>query len=489
MPAADPPRRATDVAAAVADGRTSARAEVDAALARADALQATTNAFTDLLGERARAAADALDARLAAGEAAPPLAGVPIAVKANLAVAGVRTSAGAAILRDYVPPETATVVARLEAAGAIPIAMANLDAFGMGSSSEASVHGPVRNPVDPARVAGGSSGGSAAAVAGGAVPLAVGTDTGGSVRQPAAFTGVLGVKPTYGTLSRSGVIAYASSLDQVGLLAHDANDLAVALDAMVGRDPRDATSLDVPAVFARDLRTSPAADAGAGDAPLAGLRVGRVVETFGEGNAAEVEAATAATLARLEALGAEVRDVAVPAAPAALAAYYLIASAEASSNLARYDGTIAGVRVGEDGDGQVAVTTASRGAGFGREVRRRILMGTFALSAGHVDAWYARALQVRRKVSDDLTAAFGHVDLLATPTAPGVAYPLGARVDDPLAMYLGDADTVLANLAGLGAISVPADVPGGALPVGLQLLAPPLGDGRLLQVAAALQRA
>lgn len=479
---ADPSRRATEVAAAVAAGGTTARAEVDAALARADALQATTNAFTDLLHDRARAAADALDAQLAAGASAPPLAGVPFAVKANLNVAGVRTSAGSAILTDFVPPETATVVARLEAAGAIAIAMANLDAFGMGSSSEASVHGPVRNPVDPTRVAGGSSGGSAAAVAGGAVPLALGTDTGGSVRQPAAFTGVLGFKPTYGTLSRSGVIAYASSLDQVGVVARDAGDVAAALDAMVGRDPKDATSLDVPAVFARDLARTEG-----GDAPLAGLRVGRVVETFGAGNAPEVEAATHATLARLAALGAEVRDVAVPAAPAALAAYYLIASAEAASNLARYDGTIAGVRVGADGDGQVAVTTASRGAGFGREVRRRILMGTFALSAGHVDAWYGRALQVRRKVADDLQAAFGQVDLLATPTAPGVAFEVGARVDDPLAMYLGDADTVLANLAGLGAISVPADVEGGGLPVGLQVLAPPLGDGRLLQVAAALQ--
>ena len=477
MPDAPAPvRTALAIAADVAGGRTRAREEIDAALARAEAAQARTNAFTHLLHARARAAADALDAARAAGETLPPLSGVPFVVKANLCLEGAPTTAASAILAGFVPPYTATVVARLEAAGAVPIAMANMDEFGMGGSSEASAHGPVLHPADPERVAGGSSGGSAAAVAAGVVPFALGTDTGGSVRQPAAFCGLIGFKPTYGTLSRYGVIAYASSLDQVGVLAHDVRDVAAVVDLMRGPDPHDATTVEAPSTAA-EL-----------DAPLTGLRVGVVPELAGEGNHAAVRAGMDATVARLRELGAEVRPASLPSSRAGVACYYLIASAEASSNLARYDGTITGARVGEESDGQVEVATATRGAGFGTEVRRRVLMGTFVSSAGHVDAWYGQALRVRRKIADEMDAAFEDVDLLLTPTAPGPAFRQGERIDDPLAMYLGDVDTCLANLAGVGAVSVPAGRDERGLPVGAQLLAPALHDATLLRVAAALSR-
>jgi len=476
-------RTALQIVADVAAGRSSARAAVDAALERAAKVQTDTNAFTHLLTERARTAADALDARLhaerAAGRPAPPLAGVPFVAKANLCVEGVPTSAASNILADFHPPYDATVIARLEAAGAVLIAMGNMDEFGMGSSSEHSAHGPVRHPLDPDRVAGGSSGGPAVAVTTGVVPIALGTDTGGSVRQPAAFCGVLGFKPTYGTLSRHGVIAYASSLDQVGVLARDAGDVAAVLDALVGRDRYDATTLELPGGYRVGLEAP-------GGAGLDRLRVGVIGELVGEGNHPAVQDATEETIRRLRELGAEVSEVEVPDARAGVACYYLIASAEASSNLARYDGMITGVRVGEEIDGQEAVMTASRGAGFGTEVRRRVLMGTFALSAGHVDAWYGRALQVRRKVSNQLSDAFASHDLLLSPTVPTPAFRQGERTNDPLAMYLGDVDTCLANLAGIGAISVPAGRDQAGLPVGVQFLAPALHDGRLLRVAQAL---
>ena len=488
MPAGDPgTASAHEIAQAVATGAARARDVVDAALERAAGVQAATNAFTQLLPERARAAADRLDAARDVGAALPPLAGVPFVAKANLCVAEVLTTAGSAILADFRPPYDATVIARLEAAGAILIGMGNMDEFGMGSSSESSAHGPVRNPWNDGRVAGGSSGGAAVAVATGVVPLALGTDTGGSVRQPAAFCGVLGFKPTYGTLSRHGVIAYGSSLDQVGVLARDTRDVALAMDALVGKDANDATTVDVPPTFV--TAASPgAATAEATAGGLAGIRVGVVTELSGEGNDPAVAQALTETIRRLRHAGAEVVDVHVPSARAAVACYYLIASAEASSNLARYDGTITGVRVGNENEGQVEVMTASRGAGFGTEVRRRVLMGTFALSAGHVDAWYGRALRVRRKVANELDAVFGQVDLLLTPTTPTAAFRLGERLDDPLAMYLGDVDTCLANLAGIGGISVPAGRDADGLPLGVQLLAPPLQDGRLLRVAGALAR-
>jgi aspartyl-tRNA(Asn)/glutamyl-tRNA(Gln) amidotransferase subunit A len=357
----------------------------------------------------------------------------------------------------------------------------------MGSSNENSAFGPARNPWDPERVPGGSSGGSAIAVAAGVVPLALGTDTGGSVRLPASFCGTLGFKPTYGRLSRYGVVAYASSLDQVGVLTRDAGDAVAALAVMAGHDPMDATSLEVeegafvpafPPVAARD---------GASEAALSGLRVGVVRELAGEGNAAEVREALQRSIEALRALGAEVRDVSVPSVRYAVATYYLVATAEASSNLARYDGMIYSARVGADGDGQEAVMMRSRGATLGREVRRRVLMGSFALSAGYYDAYYGKALKVRRVIANDLAAALSNVDVLLTPTAPSAAYRLGEKRDDPLAMYLGDVCTCLANLAGLPAASVPAGRTPSGLPVGVQVLAPALRDDVVLGVAAALQ--
>lgn len=477
-------RAALSIAADVAAGRTRARDEIDAALARAEATQQRTNAFTHLLHDRARAAADRIDAARDAGQTLPSLAGVPIAVKANLCVQGAPATAASAILADFVPPYTATVIARLEAAGAVPIAMTNMDEFGMGGSSEASAHGAVRHPRGADRVAGGSSGGSAVAVADGVVPLALGSDTGGSVRQPAAFCGVLGYKPTYGTLSRYGLMAYASSLDQIGLFGHSVSDLVAAIDVMRGSDPADATSVDTPSLGPLDPGADP--DADPGDAPLAGTTIGVVPELRGDGNHPAVRSGLDRTIERLRQLGAEVRDVSVPNARAGVACYYLIASAEASSNLARYDGMITGAPKGASADGQAAVMTATRGAGFGDEVRRRILMGTFALSAGHVDAWYGRALQVRRKITNELGAAFDDVDLLLTPTAPGPAFRRGELVDDPLAMYLGDVDTCLANLAGLPAISLPSGHDEDGFPVGAQLMASALHDRILLRVADVL---
>ncbi|WMT57933.1 Asp-tRNA(Asn)/Glu-tRNA(Gln) amidotransferase subunit GatA [Truepera radiovictrix] len=467
---------ACDIAEAVGSGRERAETVVRRALSRADRVQRETNAFITLCGEAALARARALDARLAAGEAPPPLAGVPVAVKDNLCTRGVRTTAGSRSLEHFVPPFDATVVARLEAAGAVVIGKTNLDEFGMGSTNEHSAFGPVRNPWDLERVPGGSSGGSAVAVAAGVVPLALGTDTGGSVRQPASFTGVLGFKPTYGVLSRSGVIAFASSLDQVGVFGRSARDLALALTAMAGPDPLDATSLEAPPL---------SADLGTGT-ELSGLRVGLIKELSGAGNSPEVREALGRTTAALRDLGAEVSEVSLPHAPYGTAAYYIVAPAEASSNLARFDGMVYSRRVGESRLGQGEVMRRSRGALFGPEVRRRILVGTYALSAGYYEAFYGKALKVRRLIADEVRRAFGRFDLLLTPTAPSPAYRLG-EVADPLRMYLGDVDTVLANLVGCGAVSVPAPTPG--LPCGVQFLAPPLEDARLLRVAGALEAA
>ena len=464
---------ARELAAAVRGGRASAVELAEAALAGAAAARPGT--FLALSHARARAAAAAVDARVAAGDDPGPLAGVPLAVKDNLCTAGVATTAGSAVLRGFVPPYDATVVARLEAAGAVVIGKTNLDEFGMGSSSETSAYGPVVHPRDAERVAGGSSGGSAAAVAAGVVPLALGTDTGGSVRQPAAFCGVLGVKPTYGRLSRHGVIAYASSLDQVGVLAVDADDAALALRAMAGRDPADATTVDRDP----DELLSPPLDA-------RGLRVGRVVELWREGVDPGVRAALDGVAARAEAAGAAVVDVTLPLASVAVAAYYLTATAEASSNLARYDGTLYGARVGAPGDGHEAVARATRSAGLGREVQRRVLMGAFALSAGYVDAYAERAARVRRRIAGALAEALRDVDVLLTPTAPTVAWRLGERLDDPLAMYVADVATCLANLAGLPAVSVPAGTAEDGLPAGAQLIGAPWSEGRLLSWARLL---
>lgn len=465
--------RARELAADVRAGRVTARDLVERALAGATA--SPSNAFLALAPERARQRAAAVDAAVAAGRDPGPLAGVPVAVKDNLCTAGVPTTAGSALLDGFVPPYDATVVARLEAAGAIVVAKTNLDEFGMGSSSETSAFGPVRHPADPGRVPGGSSGGSAVAVAEGVVPLALGTDTGGSVRQPAAFCGLLGIKPTYGRLSRYGVIAYGSSLDQVGVLAHDAEDAALALAAMAGRDPADATSVDRPL---GELTLTPLV--------ARGLRVGRLTSLWDAGVAPGVRAALDGVAARCVDLGAELVDVPMPLTDAAVASYYLIATAEASSNLARFDATLYGRRVGAARDGHESVARASRASGLGREVQRRVLMGAFALSAGYVDAYAERAARVRRRIADALAEALRGVDVLLAPTAPTVAWRIGERIHDPLAMYVADVSTCLANLAGLPALSLPAGPAEDGLPAGAQLIGPAWSEARLLAWAQAL---
>lgn len=416
-----------------------------------------------------------MDARLSAGEALP-LAGVPVVVKDNLNVAGTRTTCGSRILSNYVSPYSATVVERLTQAGAVIVGKANMDEFAMGSSTESSAWGPTLNPWDPERVPGGSSGGSAVAVAANITPISLGSDTGGSVRQPAALTGVYGLKPTYGRVSRYGLVAYASSLDQVGPFARTAADLALVMNVLAGHDPRDATSLEAPPAF----RTGTPQE-------LRGLRVGVIRESLG-GNTPGVEAALQGVLSALRDAGAVVSEVGVPSVQHAIAAYYLIATPEASSNLARYDGMVYGARV-PAGD-VMGSMTLTREQGFGREVQRRILLGTYALSSGYYDAYYSKAMRVRRLIADDFARAFAGVDLLITPTSPFPAFRRGEKTADPLAMYAADVDTVAINLAGLPALSVPAgfeEVDGRRLPVGVQFIAPALGDERLVALAGSLE--
>jgi aspartyl-tRNA(Asn)/glutamyl-tRNA(Gln) amidotransferase subunit A len=468
------------IAEDVRAGRVSAEEVTIQALERAEA-QVNLNLFITIAHEAALGRARELDARRLAGLELGPLAGVPVVVKDNICTAGLRTTAASASLAEFVPPYSATVVERLEQAGAVVIAKSNLDEFGMGSSNERSYFGPARNPWDPSRVPGGSSGGSAAAVAAGVVPMALGTDTGGSVRQPAGFCGVLGFKPTYGRLSRYGVIAFASSLEQVGVLAQSSQDVALAMAVMAGADPLDATALAQDASEFDALASA--------EPSLAGLRVGVVTELSNEGNSPGVRAALARVKTKLSELGVELGEVSLPSARYGIAAYYLVATAEASSNLARFDGMLYSARVGENALGQAAVMQRSRGASFGAEVRRRILMGTYALSAGYYDAYYGKALKVRRLIADELKEAFTRFDVLLTPTSPTPAYPLGAKLTDPLAMYLDDLNTVLANLAGLPALSLPAGLAEDGLPCGVQLLAPALKDTRLLAVARGLERA
>ncbi len=467
---------ASSTARAVMSGSVSAREVVEGALGRAERAQADFNAFITIDAAGALAAADAVDGRLARGEPAGPLAGVPVAIKDNIATAGLPNSAASRILEGYVAPFDATVVARLKAAGAVVIAKTNLDEFGMGSTGERSAMGATRNPRDRSRVAGGSSSGSAAAVSAGVVPLALGTDTGGSSRLPAAFCGVVGFKPTYGGVSRYGLLAYASSLDQVGVLAGSVEDVGLALRVMAGSDSKDATSFDL------DLGEG-------GAAGLAGKRFGVVTELAVEGFGTDALSSLELARVALEARGAEVVDVSLPNLGLAVACYYVIAAAEASSNLARYAGMLYGSRVGEEREGQEAVMRRTRGDLFGPEVKRRVLLGSFALSAGYYDAYYGRALKVRHKLAQEMATALSGVDALMTPTAPGVAYHLGEKLADPLAMYLGDVATCLANLAGFPAVSVPCGTGEGGLPLGVQLVAGPGADGALLRLAAALEAA
>jgi aspartyl-tRNA(Asn)/glutamyl-tRNA(Gln) amidotransferase subunit A len=436
---------------------------------------APLNALITHTEASALAAAERADAALARG-AVEPLCGLPLVHKDIFCTNGIRTTCGSRMLESFVPPYDATVVERLAGANAVTIGKANMDEFAMGSSNENSHFGPVHNPWDSTRVPGGSSGGSAAAVTAGIVPFATGTDTGGSIRQPAAFCGITGLKPTYGRVSRWGMIAFASSLDCGGVLARSAEDCAHVLVAIAGHDPRDATSMQRPV---DDYVAALSAN-------LSGIRIGVAREYFGAGVEDGVGAAVREALAALEKRGAVLVDISLPHAELAIPAYYVIAPAEASSNLARYDGVRFGHRCADPASLE-DLYSRSRAEGFGAEVKRRILIGTYALSAGYYDAYYLRAQRVRRLIANDFSEAFNQVDLIAGPTAPTVAFKLGEKSADPLAMYAADVNTVAVNLAGLPAISLPAGFSAG-LPVGLQLIAPAFAEARLLSAAHQFQQ-
>ena len=458
-------------------GEVSARELTDQHLKRIGAVEPRVHAFLEVTAERARADADRIDAARAAGDELPPLAGVPLAIKDNLCTKGVRTTCSSRMLEHFVPPYESTVTERLWNAGAVLVGKTNLDEFAMGSSTETSAFGASHNPWNPERVPGGSSGGSAAAVAAGEAMGALGSDTGGSIRQPASFCGVVGLKPTYGRVSRWGLVAFASSLDQVGPFTTSVADAAELLQVIAGADPRDATCLKAPVP---DYRA-------ALEQPVKGLRVGIVRECFSaDGLAPEVAAAVMAAAETLQALGCELVDVSCPRFNDGIATYYVIAPSEASANLARYDGVKYGYRSsGSDGAGDslAQMTARSRAEGFGDEVQRRLLIGTYALSAGYVDAYYKKAQQVRTLIRRDFDAAFQGVDVLLTPTSPTTAFAFGAHAEDPLAMYLADLLTIPANMAGLPAISLPCGFDGQGLPIGLQLITGVLQEPRLLQVA------
>jgi aspartyl-tRNA(Asn)/glutamyl-tRNA(Gln) amidotransferase subunit A len=465
---------ATAIASAVQSGETTASAVLEMHLGVIAERDGELHACNYVMADEARAAA----ARVDAGEVTGPLAGVPVALKDNMCTRGIPTTCSSKILEGWRPPYDATVVERLQAAGAIVIAKTNLDEFAMGSSTENSAFGPTRNPHDPSKVPGGSSGGSAVAVAAGYAPISLGSDTGGSIRQPAALCGVVGVKPTYGTVSRYGLVAFASSLDQIGPFAGNVADAALTFNVISGHDPRDSTSYaePLPPIGATELE---------GD--VAGLRVGIVTELLGEGTAPDVARRVSEAADALSAAGAKVEETSVPACVYGLSAYYLIAPAEASSNLARYDGVRYGLRV--DGENITEMYKATRTAGFGAEVKRRIMLGTYALSAGYYDAYYGKALKVRSLIARDFAAAYEKYDVLLSPTAPTTAFGFGAKTDNPLAMYLSDVCTIPSNLCGDPAISVPFGVGDDGLPIGVQVLAPALGEPVMFRAAAALEKA
>jgi aspartyl-tRNA(Asn)/glutamyl-tRNA(Gln) amidotransferase subunit A len=470
------PSTAAAIAAQVRAGERSAVEVLEEHLARIAEREGEIHAFNLVTEDRARAAAQAVDERVAAGEDPGPLAGVPVAVKDNLCTRGVPTTCSSRILEGWEPPYDATVVTRLAQAGAVMVGKTNLDEFAMGSSTENSAFGPTRNPHDTSRVPGGSSGGSAAAVAAGFSPISLGSDTGGSIRQPAALCGVVGVKPTYGTVSRLGLVAFGSSLDQVGPFAATVEDAARVCEVIGGHDPGDSTSIPSPFPSVTDQL----------DEGVQGLRVGIVTEMSGEGIAADVAARVRAAAEALAAAGATVEEVSVPAVTYGLSAYYLVAPAEASSNLARYDGVRYGLRVEAPTTGEMMVAT--RTEGFGDEVKRRIMLGTYALSAGYYDAFYGTALKVRTLIRRDFDAAYERFDVLLSPVTPTTAFPLGEKTSDPMAMYLSDVCTIATNLAGHPAMSVPYGSGDDGLPVGVQLMAPTLGEVPMFRAAAALER-
>ena len=471
---------ARGLAAAVRSGERSARSVVEEHLETIRSGEPEIHAFNLVLADEALAAADEVDRRVAAGEDPGPLAGVPVALKDNMCTRGVPTTCSSRILEGWLPPYDATVVERLAAAGAVVVGKTNLDEFAMGSSTENSAFGVTRNPLDPTRVPGGSSGGSAAAVAAGFAPLALGSDTGGSIRQPAALCGVVGVKPTYGAVSRYGLVAFASSLDQIGPFARTVSDAALLLEAIGGHDPRDSTSIPEPAAGLTEVL-------GRG---VEGLRIGVIKELSGdglEGIADDVRSRLGEAVSALDAAGATVETTSVPSTVYGLSAYYVIAPAEASSNLARYDGVRYGLRVDASNAGDM--NTATRTAGFGDEVKRRIMLGTYALSAGYYDAYYGKSQKVRTLIVQDFARAYEEFDLLLCPTAPTTAFPIGEKTADPMTMYLNDVCTIPSNLAGHPAMSVPFGVGDDGMPVGVQVLAPAMGERTMFQAAAVLEAA
>jgi aspartyl-tRNA(Asn)/glutamyl-tRNA(Gln) amidotransferase subunit A len=444
---------------------------------RIDRRNSELNAFLTLSPERAYEQADRIDAAVARGETLPPLAGVPIAIKDVLSTRGIRTTCASKILESYVPPYDATAVERLDRAGAVFLGKTNCDEFAMGGSNENSAYGPVRNPVAPDRVPGGSSGGSAAAVAAGLAVAALGTDTGGSIRQPGAYCGVPGLMPTYGRVSRYGLVAFASSLDKIGPFAANIADVAAVMSVIAGHDANDSTSAAVPVPdYAADLGK-----------PLDWLRIGVPEDYFGEGLDPEVKEKVQAGIALLERLGCRRIPLQMPHTDYAIAAYYIIATAEASSNLARYDGVRYGLRV--PGATLIEMYRKTRERGFGPEVKRRIMLGTYALSAGYYDAYYLRAQKVRALIARDFADAFQKVDAIVTPTSPTAAFHLGEKTSDPLQMYLADIYTVTGSLAGVPGISVPCGKTKAGLPVGMQILAPHFSESAVLQIASAFEKA
>jgi aspartyl-tRNA(Asn)/glutamyl-tRNA(Gln) amidotransferase subunit A len=444
---------------------------------RIDARNPELNAYLTLSQDRAYSQADRVDALVAAGKSLPPLAGVPVAIKDVISTRGVRTTCGSKILENYIPPYDATAVERLEAAGAVILGKTNCDEFAMGSSNENSAYGPVRNPEALDRVPGGSSGGSAATVAAGLAVVALGTDTGGSIRQPGALCGVPAMMPSYGRVSRYGLIAFASSLDRIGPFATNVQDVATVMQVVAGRDANDSTSTTAAVPdYGTEIGKS-----------VKGLRIGIPKEYFGAGMHADARKKIEAGIELFRRLGCEIREIRMPHTDYAIAVYYIIATAEASSNLARYDGVRYGLRV--DGDSLLAMYRKTRGAGFGAEVKRRIVLGTYVLSVGYYDAYYLKAQKVRSLIAQDFRDAFNKVDAIVTPTSPVPAFKLGERTDDPLQMYLADIYTVTGSLAGVPGISVPCGKICGTLPVGLQVFGPPFGEARVLQLAHAFEQA
>ncbi|NBX70369.1 MAG: Asp-tRNA(Asn)/Glu-tRNA(Gln) amidotransferase subunit GatA [Actinobacteria bacterium] len=473
---------AADLAHKLAEKEVSAVEVTEAHLARIDQVDPDVHAFLHVDRDGALASAKAIDDQRANGQTLPVLAGVPLGLKDILATKGLPTTCGSKILEGWKPPYDATVVTKLRNAGIIILGKTNMDEFAMGSSTEHSAYGPTRNPWDLSRIPGGSGGGSSACLAAFEAPLAIGTDTGGSIRQPASVTGTVGVKPTYGGVSRYGAVALASSLDQIGPCARTVLDTALLHSVIAGHDPMDSTSINAPV---------PDVIAAAKLGDIKGMTIGVVKEISGDGFQAGVKQRFDEAVALLEGLGANVVEVSCPNFPYALAAYYLILPSECSSNLAKFDGIRFGMRTGDDGNHSVEqVMSLTRAAGFGDEVIRRIILGTYALSAGYYDAYYGQAQKVRTLIAQDFAKAFAQVDVLISPTAPTTAFKIGEKLDDPLAMYLNDVATIPLNLAGLPGMSLPIGLaPEDGLPVGLQIMAPAMADDRLYNVGAALERA